>query len=94
MMAVVRRLRLAQVVSWLLGFLVGQWLAAQTHWDRELGSVSVVVRVLLLVIIYILLMLLIDKIWRSPGAEESRTITREFVDAAIVGFFVGFAVAV
>lgn len=94
MMAAVRRLRLPQVASWVLGFLVGQWLVAQTHLDRVLGSILVVWRVVVLVAIYILLMLLIDKIWRSPSAEGTRTLAREFVDAAIVGLFVGFAVAV
>ncbi len=94
MTALIRRLRLAQVASWVLGFLVGQWLVAQTHWDRVFGSIFVVWRVLALIGVYILLMLVIDKTWRSPSAEETRTLAREFVDAAIVGFFVGLAVAV
>ncbi len=87
------RLRLPWIVAWIVGFFLGQWIVLQTGWGHAIGSVFVVWRILTIIVVYVVLMLLIDAIWKRPNATEPRSLAREFVDALIVGVFVGLAVA-
>jgi hypothetical protein len=79
-----------RIVVWLIAFLIGQWLAAQIHWAPVIGAQFAVWRLLVMVAAFIAIMVLLDKLWR-PSAPSKKWTAREYVDAAIVGFFVGAA---
>lgn len=90
---IIHRLRLPWIVAWILGFFVGQWILLQAGWSHAIGSVFVVWRILALIAAYIVLMFLIDRVWKQPSATETRSVAREFVDALILGVFLGLAAA-
>jgi hypothetical protein len=76
---------------WLLAFLFGQWLAAEVHWPPVIGAQFSLWRLLIMLAAFIALMVLLDKVWR-PSSYSAKWTAREYVDAAVVGFFVGVAV--
>jgi hypothetical protein len=93
MTEIMRRLRIAWLVSWVAGFFVGQWAILQGGWAGAFVNVFLGWRILFAILAYVALMFLIDAIWRSPSASHGRPLVREFVDAAILGAFVGLTIA-
>lgn len=91
MTALLHRLRLAFIVAWILGFFLGQWILLVTGLAHAVGSIAMGWRVLALLAAYIVLMYIVDRLWRA--SSERRSVAREFVDALILGAFLGLAFA-
>lgn len=80
-----------RIVVWAIAFLFGQWLAIQIHWAPVVGPQFTFWRLLVMVVAFIAVMVLLDKLWRRSSPSQKWT-AREYVDAAIIGFFVGAAI--
>lgn len=94
MSASVRLGRLAAwIISWVVGFLVGQWLVLQIPSARAFSGAPFGWRILAFAVAYVVLMYAIDVVWRSPSGTRGRSLAREFVDAAIVGALFGLTIA-
>lgn len=80
-----------RIVVWGIAFLFGQWLAIQIHWGPAIGPQFAFWRLLVMVAAFVAIMLLLDRLWRRSSPSKKWT-AREYLDAAIIGFFVGAAI--
>jgi hypothetical protein len=82
---------IVRIAVWAIAFLFGQWLAVQIHWAPFAGGQFAVWRLIVMVAAFIAIMILLDKLWRRSSPARKWT-AREYLDAAIIGFFVGAAI--
>jgi hypothetical protein len=80
-----------RIAVWIVAFLLGQWLAAQIHWAPVISPQFWLWKLLAMVVVFVVIMLALDRIWKRETA--SKWTVREYVDAAIIGFFIGAVVA-
>lgn len=82
---------IVRIVVWAVAFLFGQWLAVQIHWSPVVGGQFSPWRLIVMIAAFVAIMLLLDRLWR-PSSPAKKWTAREYVDAAIIGFFVGAAI--